>query len=51
MGQVGLQHVPAYGVYFQTSGFQKGVQDALNLPFPFFSEGADLVPVYDISEQ
>lgn len=44
-GQMLFQHIPAYGVYFGTLDFQKAVQRVLNMPNPFFTQGAYLVPV------
>lgn len=46
-GQAVFQHIPAYGVYFNTFDFQKEVQNTLKLDAPFFTEGAYLRAVYD----
>ncbi len=46
-GQAIFHHIPAYGVYFNTSAFQKAVQHTLGLDAPFFTEGAYLRPVYN----
>jgi hypothetical protein len=46
LSQAIMQHVPAYGVYFNTLSFQQGVQRVLGLPYPFFTDGAMLVPVW-----
>jgi len=47
MGQMLFQHIPAYGVRFGTFTFQQAVQRVLNLPDPFFTQSAILVPVVD----
>ncbi len=45
-GQILFQHIPAYGVYFQTLDFQKAVQRVVGTPNPFFTQGGYLVPVW-----
>lgn len=47
--QLLFQHIPAYGVYFNTFPFQQAVQRVLGLRAPFFTESGYLVPVFDTS--